>query len=119
MSQLVVEVKSMSDEEFVLRTFVKHKLGMGRMIFGSEVDYKNQNPEHLVVSDATVVSLKRGKIWLGDLDVTIDEEKLIAVSRELGEHLYIIKEPRESFNSGTASADQLIKRAIWSTLVKN
>jgi len=81
------------------KIFMNHGLMMGRMISGSKSGYRDRYPENLVVFNANIVTKKRGKVWHGDLDVTIDEPKLSEVSKKLGENLYILYEMDARFEN--------------------
>jgi hypothetical protein len=43
-----------------------------RMIATSKTSYREDNPDHLTVFNANVC-LGRGKVWLDDIDLTLDE----------------------------------------------
>jgi len=69
----------------------------GRMICGSKVSYFNDFPDNVVVFNANVCT-KAGKIWYGDLDVTVDWAKLQALALALGEKVYVLREADGRFD---------------------
>ena len=82
--------------------FERHGLRMGRMVGGSKSGYSSQHEANLVVFNGNVIIEKHGKIWYGDLDVTIDEEKLQAIANELCRDLYILGEHDARFENENA-----------------
>ena len=59
--------------------------------FISKAKYSSQNREHLLVFDGSIVSERFGPIWFGNLDITLDEPKLIQLGSEIGK-IYVFKE---------------------------
>lgn len=67
-------------------------LGMhGKMISSSKSGYRSRNPKHLVIFNANVCT-ESDKIWFGDLDITLDKNKLSKLAQELGEDIYVLYE---------------------------
>lgn len=84
-----------------LRVFEDSGFYFARMISGSKSGYANQFPDHKVVFNARVYDLetyekeKKNKIkdffagqelelWYGDLDLTLDNEKLKEIANKIG-----------------------------------
>jgi hypothetical protein len=74
------------------KLFIDNGLMMGRMISGSKSGYRERYPDNLVVFNANIATKSRGKIWYGDLDVTLDYEKLASVAEALKEDLFVLYE---------------------------
>jgi hypothetical protein len=72
---------------------------MGRMISGSKSGYKEKYPDNKVVFNANIVTRSRGKIWYGDLDLTLDTEKLQQIATALAEPLYVLYEMDARFEN--------------------
>ncbi len=72
---------------------------MGRMISGSKSGYDRDHPGNVVVFNANLCTRSSGKVWFGDLDVTRDKEKLIRLSLELGEPVYVLREHDARFDT--------------------
>jgi len=67
-------------------------LGMeGRMISNSKSDYAHNNPTHVIMFNADLVA-NNEKIWWGDLDLTLDEEKLVKLAATLDTTLFLYHE---------------------------
>jgi hypothetical protein len=79
--------------------FAKYGLMTGRMISGSKSGYKEKYPNNKVVFNANIVTKSRGKIWYGDLDLTLDTAQLMNVARELKEPLYVLYEMDARFEN--------------------
>lgn len=63
----------------------------GAMISGSKSGYVRSHPGHLVVFNSNVC-VNDGKIWFGDLDVTLSQEKLQRLCESLDEKVYVLFE---------------------------
>lgn len=75
----------------LLEIFEKNGLPHSRMISGSKTFYMAQNPTHQVVFNASIY--EDGKsIWWGDLDLTLDSEKLQNIVKELNTNLHVVRE---------------------------
>lgn len=70
------------------------KLGLhhGRMISGSKSGYRREHPENVVVFNACIAGDDGAELWWGDLDLTVDEPKLLALAAELGTTLHVLYE---------------------------
>ena len=91
----------------VTDTFFKY----GRMISGSKSDYSRRHPDNKVYFNANVCTKSKGKIWYGDLDLTLDGEKLIEFAQNIGEELFILREMDGRFeNEGNPKLDKAIAR---------
>lgn len=93
--------------------FLRHGLMMGRMIAGSKSGYCSMFPDHIVVFNANIITEKSGKIWHGDLDITIEEDKLKKVSSKLGEPLYILREHDARWGNENKTPKELIKHSVY------
>jgi hypothetical protein len=64
----------------------------GRMIAASKADYCDRFPDHAVIFNANVCLSAAGKVWYGDLDLTLDEPLLQSVARQTGATVYVLHE---------------------------
>ena len=96
--------------------FTRHGFGPGRLISGSKSGYRQIFPNNLVVFNANILTKKGGKVWYGDLDVTLDFYSLKDVADELGEDLYILYESDARFGNENEPIKKLIKKAV--TIIK-
>lgn len=99
--------------------FINAGLVPGRMITTSKSFYLEKFPNHQVCFNANIISAKSGKIWWGDLDLTLDGQKLEQVARELNEDLYVLRELDARFENENLSGDVLKTKAVWSTKIFN
>jgi len=76
----------------------KHLGPPGQMVGDSKSRYQIAHKGNLVVFNANVCTEKE-KIWYGDLDLTVSEEKLVSLSEEIGEDIYVLKEMDGRFNN--------------------
>lgn len=79
-------------EDSYYKIFDNHGLMMGRMICGSKSLYREKYPNHKVCFNSNVVAKTHGKIWYGDLDLTLDREKLQEIANMLNDTLYVLYE---------------------------
>jgi diphthamide synthase (EF-2-diphthine--ammonia ligase) len=64
----------------------------GKMLSGSKSAYREKYPNHLVVFNSNICTKEYGKIWFGDIDVALDEDKLEKLADELKVSLYVLYE---------------------------
>jgi len=95
------------------QVWMENDLHLGRMISWSKSGYRSKHPDNNVVFNANIVTLENGKVWHGDLDVTVDEENLQKVANILGKNLYILSEMDCRFNTEKEPARGLIKKAVY------
>ena len=75
-----------------MENLLNERLGWpGKMIAFSKSGYKDANPNNLVVFNSNVCT-DEGKIWWGDIDLTLSKEDLIAVAMESGKTVYVLYE---------------------------
>lgn len=96
----------------IYQIFSSNGLMTGRMISGSKSGYYNEHPDNLIVFNANVIIETRGKIWHGDLDVTVDYENLEKVAETLEEPLYILREHDARFDNEDAGIEFWKSRAV-------
>jgi hypothetical protein len=75
------------------------KVGLpdGRMISGSKSGYRRLYPDHVTVFNGTLADAEGAGLWRGDLDLTLDEPKLLALAAELGTTIHVIYESDAMF----------------------
>lgn len=64
----------------------------GRRISPSKSGYRSLFPGNFVIFNATIADDDGHRLWAGDLDLTRDEEKLVAFAQALGQRLYVLFE---------------------------
>lgn len=75
-------------------------LGMnGRMISGSKSGYLNHYPKNLAVFNANICTKNEGKIWYGDIDLTLDREQLSELAKSLENDVYVLYEMDARFEN--------------------
>jgi hypothetical protein len=75
---------------------------VGRMIAASKTRYGKEHPDHVVVFNANLCVVPHGKIWHGDLDLTLDEELVSALAHAIDETVYVLYERGARFASEQA-----------------
>jgi len=63
----------------------------GHIVSGSKTFYREKNPTHLVIFNANVCT-DAGKVWWGDVDVTISKNDLSQLAKESGKTIYVLYE---------------------------
>lgn len=73
------------------KIFKNHNLQYGRLISSSKSAYANTHSHNAVIFNAKIydIGTDGSLIWSGDLDLTLDLENLIGVSRELRTELVV------------------------------
>lgn len=92
--------------------FIKRGFISGRMISGSKSGYRKRNPDNVVYFNANIFILGEGKIWWGDLDLTIDTPLLEEISGEIGKKLYVLSEMDGRFENENADDTRVLTRAV-------
>ena len=82
----------------------------GRMVGLSKSGYREAYPRHLAVFNSNVC-FSGGKVWWGDVDLTIDEPSLEALAARTGETVYVLYELDGRFQH---EPDPLLERAVYS-----
>ena len=86
-----------------------------RLLCGSKSTYSNRYPKNVVFFNANLIDEKFGKIWYGDLDLTVDGRILINLAQNYGTTLYVLREMDGRFENDKLSTKELIKKAKWNT----
>lgn len=124
--ELIAKVKSSYQEDLefpeisipyrtdrdILKLFANKGFMIGRMVAGSKSTYLEAYPNNNVIFNANIVIKSRGKIWYGDLDLTLDGESLQKIASELGESLYILREMDGRFENENKSFEFYKMKAI-------
>jgi hypothetical protein len=82
----------------------------GRMVGLSKSGYMAAHPQHMAVFNANVC-FGWGKVWWGDIDLTIDEHSLEALAAGTRETVYVLYESDGRFRHEAAP---LLERAVYS-----
>lgn len=82
----------------------------GRMISYSKSGYEERHPDHAPVFNANVC-LAAGKVWHGDLDLTLDEAKLLELAHRVGETIFVLYEQHGRFEN---EAEPLLEKGVYS-----
>lgn len=91
--------------------FATNGLTMGRMIGASKSTYCQEHQGDLIIFNANVITPEHGKVWFGDLNVTLDFDSLKNVADQLGEDLYILMEGDARFGYENEPIEVLISKA--------
>jgi hypothetical protein len=84
--------KEMERRDEVEKIFDTYHMFAGRMISGSKSGYYSQHPKHDVVFNANIFIPSVGKVWFGDLDITLDNKLLQEICNEIGEEMIVVSE---------------------------
>lgn len=102
-------------KEQVLDELQKGGFHVARMLSGSKSYYSSKYPNNVVFFNANMVDEKIGKVWYGDLDLTVDSKKIIKIAKKLKTTFYILSERDGRFENESKSARKLIKKSKWNT----
>lgn len=81
----------------------------GGMICGSKSGYGQMYPKNVAIFNANVVTAK-GKVWYGDFDLTLSEEKLVELAKKSGETIYLLYESDARFENEDSPR---LERAVY------
>jgi len=74
----------------------------GRMITGSKSGYSKTYPGNAAIFNANIFAISGDsyeKVWHGDLDLTLDSEKLLKISETLGKEIVVLREMDGRFDN--------------------
>lgn len=103
----------MSEQINIYDVTAKLGLFMGRMISSSKSYYRENHPNNIVYFNANIITKEYGKIWYGDLDLTLDAPKLNELAKILGTTIYVLSEMDGRFENENKEPEELIKKAVW------
>ncbi len=92
--------------------FRDENLVNGRLLSYSKSVYRGRYPENEVYFNANIFVLGEGKIWYGDIDVTLEKEKLERIARSIGKDLFILREMDGRFENEELKDSEIISRAV-------
>jgi hypothetical protein len=99
-------------EQEIKQIFRNHSIFTGRMLGASKSRYREAFPDSEAYFNANIFSRKFGKIWWGDLDLTIDSEALQSIADELGDDLFVLSEMDGRFENEDLPFEEFKKRAV-------
>lgn len=91
--------------------FATNGLMMGRMIAPSKSAYCKDHQGELVIFNANILTKTHGKVWYGDINVTLDFDNLKNIADQIGEDLYILMEGDARFGYENQPIESLITKA--------
>ncbi len=71
----------------------------GKMISFSKSGYRQHYPDNFVVFNSNICTREDGKVWYGDIDVTVSKQDLIEVAKTLNRDIYILYEMDARFEN--------------------
>ena len=102
-------------ESKVAKLMARAKMHCGRMVGGSKSLYHRFHPLNLVIFNANMVTLEEGKVWHGDLDLSLEGAKLKRVAKRAGCVLFILYESDGRWGNDNSSPEELAMKSRWDT----
>jgi hypothetical protein len=93
------------------KIFREHELHFGRMISGSKSLYRQRYPKNHIIFNANIFIPSKGKIWWGDLDITLDNKHLQDSCNELNEEMIVVSEMFGRFGAEERPYTEIEKNA--------
>ena len=97
------------DAEAVAQDIFGH---CGRLLSQSKSAYWGKHPTHTVVFNSNLCTKKLGKIWFGDIDVTLEKDKIDTLAKRLDAKVYVLYEMDARFEN---EKKPLLDRAVYVT----
>jgi hypothetical protein len=72
------------------------------MISGSKSGYVARHPNNEVVFNANLCTKTEGKIWYGDLDLTLDSDTIQTLADSMKQDIYVLREHDARFDNEAA-----------------
>ena len=93
----------------MITQLLNEKIGWnGRMISGSKSGYRDRYPKNLAVFNSNICT-KEGKVWWGDIDITLSKDALSEIATETGETIYVLYEMDGRFEN---EVKPILSRAV-------
>jgi len=70
----------------------------GKMISWSKSGYAQANPNNFVIFNANIACIE-GKVWYGDIDITLNKENLQEIAKFCEETVYVLYEMDGRFDN--------------------
>ena len=99
----------------IQKHFDAHGFCDARMLGAHKIDYRMENEGDLIVFNANVLMSGYGKIWYGDLNLTLEWVILKSIAQSLNTTLYILWEMDARFGEEGKPFEKLIEKAVWNT----
>lgn len=84
----------------------------GRLVSWSKSEYVTAHPSNRVYFNANIFTESEGKVWYGDLDVTVSMSVLQSIANEGKETLYILRELDGRFGNETIDISVIKSKAV-------
>jgi hypothetical protein len=90
----------------------------GRMISASKSGYRDRNPNNFAIFNANVCT-DAGKLWWGDIDLTLSKDALIQAAVAEGQTIYVLYEMDGRFeNEDSPKIQEAVVRFLPDGTVK-
>jgi len=90
----------------------------GRMISASKSGYRDRNPNNFAIFNANVCT-DAGKLWWGDVDLTLSKDALSQVAVSEGQTIYVLYEMDGRFeNENSPKIQEAVVRFLPDGTVK-
>jgi hypothetical protein len=100
-------------ENIIWKAFDSRGLLEGRMLSFSKSHYRKEHPEHQVLFNANVFCEESGKIWYGDINLTLEGNLLGEIATELNTTLYVLREMDGRFENECLNPYDMIQAAYF------
>tara|TARA_Y100000310_G_scaffold340267_1_gene435414 strand:+ start:469 stop:873 length:405 start_codon:yes stop_codon:yes gene_type:complete len=109
------DFKSPKSTEAITQIFESNEFPFGHMLDSQKWKYSVSFPNHLVIFNANVLTKSHGKVWYGDLDISMSHARLKKIAEQVGEPLYILHESAARFGEENKPIDELLAVSVWDT----
>jgi len=110
---MISEFNPTEEAKRQLEVLENHQFRLGRMIGGSKSFYRSEHKGNIIAFNANIITASSGKIWYGDLDITLDAPALKSAAKEINEDLYILSEADARFGEENKDIDLLMSKALY------
>lgn len=86
-----------------------------RLVCGSKTLYHTKYPKNVTIFNSNLIDENLGKVWHGDLDLTLDGEKLQLIAKSLNTVFYVVREMDGRFENESRTIDEFKSVSVWNT----
>lgn len=85
-------MEQITKDKELQKVFESNGFYTSRMLSGSKSFYRSKYPSNEVYFNANIFIEGIGKVWYGDIDLTLDSEKLQEVANQIKKPFFVLSE---------------------------
>jgi hypothetical protein len=108
---VLLKICNMKTLKEINEVFYNKGLAPGRLISYSKSSYRKRFPENEVYFNGNIFTKELGKVWWGDIDLTVSSDILQEIANEIQMDLFVLSEMDGRFENEDKVFDEVKKVA--------